>query len=292
MRHLCEIPSAVKPLAVHTYFHRVRFWRRRPLSDPQLAAVRRECRGPDRLRVANEPAWFDSRYRQKIDLHHPSPKALHMVARLDDAFVNYVEVTCDFVLGDHYAAEWWLDRFRDHFLQPWHRPTMGMKSYAEGDSTRQPPQPGQRRTGHWFQWYIDKPCRITGDPHCFHFEGKHQGIAAVRKLGIHRPADLVGFDFDSYFIRRMKLYTVDRERLGRFHHNRRAGSRRQKSRDRWTRYVDRMRGNGIYRVHSLHPYDRQDPEANIHHSLQQFVDSYGRGPFLSPPHLIYDHVHI
>jgi hypothetical protein len=46
-----------------------------------------------------------------------------------------------------------------------------------------------------------------------------------------------------------------------------------------------MLGGQIYQVLSLHE-DRSD----INRSLQRFIDQYGRGPFLSPPHLIYVHV--
>jgi hypothetical protein len=127
---------------------------------------------------------------------------------------------------------------------------------------------------------------LTDAPHCFHFEGRHGGAEAVRRIGIHRACDLVDFDFDAYFARRMVLHGLNVERLGRCDANTSSGSRRRHARvDRFGPIdynFDRRRGGNLYHVLSAH---EDQPER----SLQQFIDQYGRGPFLTPVHY-YVHV--
>jgi hypothetical protein len=132
------------------------------------------------------------------------------------------------------------------------------------------PQPGDRRSGHWFEFYADRPCKLTGEPNCFHFEGKHAGAQYVHRLGLHHPRDLLDFDFDAYFARAMRLYQIDFDRLGRFDHNRRTGDRRKRSIVEQIGRVgyngDRLRVGLLLELHSRHP----DGSGS---SLQRFVDS-------------------
>jgi hypothetical protein len=44
-----------------------------------------------------------------------------------------------------------------------------------------------KRTGNA---YDDKPSKVTGEVDCFHLESKVNGVAALRRLGIHSVADL------------------------------------------------------------------------------------------------------
>jgi hypothetical protein len=260
-------------------------WLREPrLTPTQLEQLRRLC-GPGGLHHDNAPARFDWRYRQKLELHQPSAAALARIAHRTDALLNYAEPACDLIFHDWCAAADCFELFRDGFLQPWHRRSMPVRGYehgnAQGFSTRAPPQPGQRRNGHWFVFYADRPCKLTGERNCVHFEGRHAGAQVLRRLGLHHPRDLRDFDFDGYFARWMRLHQVDRDRLGRWDHNRRTGNRRTRSCN-----DDRLRGALLYRLRSRHP----DGSGN---SLQRFVDGYGRGPFLTriTPLFIYVHSH-
>jgi hypothetical protein len=257
------------------YFDRVRVWSKRLLTPQERQMLNRMC---GTIRVT-QPMTRDNPFathHQKIEVNQPTMAALQLLAQLeDDAFVNYVEVARDHIVAGQSAEA--LDRLlRDHFLQLWHG-KKGVVAYSAGFSTRQQLRKGQRRAGHWFNWYSDKTCRITGDPDCFHFEGKHEGRRCVRRLGIEHPRDLLQFDFGAYFARHVTLYEIDFERLGRYDFNRVSGAKRKHTRiDRWQNFrfnYDRCRGGILYRLLSLHA-EGQD------RSLQRFVDQYGRGPFL------------
>ena len=178
----------------YRYFDRVGLWLKEPLTKSALTALRQGC-GPGGLHVANGPAWFDPRYRQRLQLYQPTTEALHLLDRLDDdgVLLNCIEVTIDLIFADDYAP-WQLDeRFKNGFLQPWHG-KMQVQSYPEGYTTRKPPDEGERRTGHWYDWYGDRPCKLTGETACFHFEGRHEGVQFVRRIGLHYPRDLINFD--------------------------------------------------------------------------------------------------
>jgi hypothetical protein len=128
---------------------------------------------------------------------------------------------------------------------------------------------------------------LTLDPYCFHFEGKHQGAQFLRRIGLRHPRDLINFDFDDYFARKMMLYRLDLERLGRYDDNRCTSRKRRTSQiethGSLSFNVDFWRGAILYRRLSAHPGSNDS-------SLQQFVDHYGRGPFLTPLTSFYVHV--
>jgi hypothetical protein len=299
------IPATVKPSAIYWYFDKVHYWLPKPLDHRQLAALRQECRGG--LYYQTQPCPFDYRLRQYLDLWQPKDAALHMLAQRDGALVNYVEPACDFTFGDYRAPQWWGEFFADHHLQDHHRASMGVEAYPDGGMSTRPTRKGRPRRGRWHHHYSHRECRITGELDCFHFETRHQGLAACRKIGIHSAADLPSFDFEAHFAEPLKFYQVDAERMGRFHRNQRCGSRRSKP------YIthhgalsynhDRMLGGQLYRLLSRHPFrcpqcrscsppgsDACDhcgtPHPgqpwDIQRSLQQFVDAYGRGPYLQP----------
>jgi len=258
-----------RPSRVLHYFDRLRIYVKRPASKEWLGRLERDC---GNLNSRLGPAWFDPRYQQRLEIFQPSPAALLQLAELpDDAMLCYAEVACDVVVPDEYSLQNLMDAFLAGFLQPHHR-NKEPEIYVDGSgrptgfTTRKPPQKGARRQGFWFQFYIDRPCRITGDPHCFHFEGKHESRRALKRLGIHHPRDLQHFDFCAYFKKRAsKLYQIDYERLGRWDHNRRNGRKRKKPHiDERNYNSDRTRGYVLYQNRSLHA------EGN-HRSLQTFV---------------------
>ena len=168
--------------------------------------------------------------------------------------------------------------------------------YPDGASTRASPKPTQRRSGRWFQWYGDRPSKITGEVPCFRFEAKHQGVQALRRSKIHTVADLLNFDHCAFWAEHLNFFTVDLERLGRFHLNRRSGSRRKKPRLQPRAYNrDRAIGSVLYR------YFARNRDKQWLFTLQDFVDRYGRGPFLQRLDvndlpvfhtLLHDHVNI
>jgi len=91
--------------------------------------------------------------------------------------------------------------FDAYFVQPWHGKHetqlrhKGMTSYS-----------GQHRPGHWFAWYSDRPSKVTGEADCFHIEGRYQGVASLRKIGVHHPRALLSFDHQANWSKHMRLY--------------------------------------------------------------------------------------
>jgi hypothetical protein len=262
------------PLDVYYYFDRIRIYMKGQISDAWLEALKRECGSVQPL----GPAWFNEWY-QKLEIYQPTPTALLQLSTLpDNAYVSYVEVASDVITPDALSLGIVSKAFLDGFLQPYHRNKRARVFIDEsgcvtGFSTRRSPEEGERRRGFWFQWYVDRPCKLTGEPFCFHFEGKHEGSQAVRRLGFRHPRDLANFDFRAYSEKHAStLYKVDYERLGRFHDNRQNGKRRKTaSSEKWS--SDIRTGHILYKALS------QDLE-NKASSLQQFVDTYGKGPFL------------
>jgi hypothetical protein len=266
-------PPRYQPLATYLYFDRITLWLRRPLTRTMTDELIREHH-----KVENGVCWFDKRYRQKIMLFQPSPATLGQLAAWldadDNVLVNYIELACDLVLREHrYASD--LDLlFKRGFLQSWHG-KMVPSSFDEGFTTRKI-EPGENRAGRWFVWYADRHCKLTGETNCFHFEGRYQGVQFVRRrLGIWHPRDLLTFDLDAFFRHNMVLYEVNCERLGRFDHNQRLRTKRQKPEfkgsARHPYNADQARGESLFSALSAMPTGR---------SLQRFVDQYRRyGPF-------------
>ena len=272
MRNLWTQCQEINPLAVYTYFDVVRCWLKKPLTPQELAFLNSHCGGG--VKAENGPAWFDWSYRQRLTLYRPSNEALLFLLACDNLLLNYVEITAELLMPDETAVRQILDLFDTHFVQPWHR-KQEFIFYPDGASTRASPKPTQRRSGRWFQWYGDRPSKVTGEIPCFRFEAKHQGVQALRCSKIHTIADLVNFDHRAFWTKHLNFFALDLERLGRCHLNRRSGSRRKKPKLQPRAYNrDRSRGSILYRHFAR---NRDKPWL---FTLQDFVDRYGRGPFL------------
>jgi hypothetical protein len=243
--------------------------------------------------INGHPAKHAWRYRQKIEINRPTWRGLQLIERClpADAWIYYVEVAYE-VVADRASVELLAEVFRNGFLQPWHGNREAV-SYRHGFTTRKNPAKGKPRNGRWFVWYNDHVSKYTGEEDCFRVEGRHQGSAAVRNIGIQRPHDFLTFDFDAYFARHIRFWQLDLERLGRCHQNRLNGHKRKRSMiGPLGVNLDRMRGIVLYRKHSWHEDEQKEREIKngvkdrfANHSLQRLVDSYGRGkprPYLKP----------
>src|SRR5262249_27110999 len=69
--------------------------------------------------------------------------------------------------------------------------------------------------------------RVTGELHCLHIEWRAKGVRPTRAVGINSPRDLLGFAYRGFWQKRLLLYDVDRQKLGRMLRNRWAGRRRR-----------------------------------------------------------------
>jgi hypothetical protein len=267
-----QFPS---PLAVYYYYDKVQIWLRSPLRPDFERALKKSCHD---LHQFKELCRFDPRYRCRLQLERPQVAALQLLAGLDGALLNQCEFSCDLVFRNRSELDYCTQFFRDHFLVKWHR--RQIEAYPNGGfSTRTTPKRGERLRGHWFVYYPDLPCRVTREPFCFHLEARHAGMKALRNVGVDSVRDLITFDFRSYFVKSIKFYEINLERLGRFDHNKRTGDRRKKPRyEKYGKFrynYDYREGGRLYECLSVRPnqYER---------TLQQFIDTYGRGPFLKP----------
>jgi hypothetical protein len=278
MSFISNLLREIHTALVIVYFDRLRIWLRIPLPPSDLQRLARLCHA---LHHEDGPAPFDWRYRQKLEIYQPKDEALRLLARLpDDVLLNYGEPAFNLILANAMDAERMLDIFQTGFRQRWHGNKGGV-SYPGGFSTRTMPKPGERRAGIWFNCYIDKPCKITGRWHCFHFESKLEGRRFLHRIGLNHPRDLVDFDFRRYFGDTVRFYTLDLTRLGRYHDNLIRHARRRR-----VQAGDLRRGGLLYRALSIQYDDHGDP---VDASLQQFVDRYGRFVGKNRPYITYDH---
>ena len=208
-----------------------------------------------------------------LTIVNPNNACLQFLSKRRELVVNRVEVALDLICETADEVVQLEDLFDEFFVQPWHGRRQTIKVGA-GTYTGQ-----DRGAGFHLTWYGDRASKRTGDEFCFHLEGRHQGVTAVRRAGIERPADLLTFDHGAYWRQHLNLFEIDLERLGRFHQNRIESRRRQTADvaiDRTGKHsynLDHRRGSILFRINSAdHPSDIAP--------VQEFVDRYGRGPYL------------
>jgi hypothetical protein len=262
---------------MHDFFDVIRLRLSRALKRTELQFLCQNTEGA-RLHRGHYVRGFIS---DVLTIARPEQNALVFLTELPGAMVNYLEIARDLILPEGEAGRVH-DSFDVHFVQSWHRKhetiirLNGTTSYS-----------GQRRRGHWFAWYSDRPCKVTGEVECFHIEGRHQGITSLRKIGVQHPRDLLTFDHEAYWSKHMRLYFVDFERLGRLFSNMRSGERRRRPRVQQCGPIfynfDRAAGSLLFRKLSTH-------RNQLQRSVQRFVDVFGRGPFLMPLALFNDYV--
>jgi len=272
------------------FFDKLAFRTPRKLGKADMAFLRLNAR--KRYHRLGQPIR-NANLRWLLVVVAPNDAALNLIAKRRYLVVNCVEVARDELLQDARSALTRRDEYDRHFVQRHHgkRETTAVDNVTRTDAGR--------RAGVSFAWYADRPSKVTGHRHCFHIEGRYQGVRAVRRLGINAPADLTRFDHLAYWTRHDNRDEVDRERLGRWHLNCLAGSRRQKllikQYGRFRYNVDRAVGCALYRMYAEtdafarfcaqvdrpYPEDVQHPDKRtIEHCTQKFIDTYGRGPYL------------
>jgi hypothetical protein len=246
------------------------------------------------------------------------PEATNYYGEILDPMVNYEEIAHDFILPENISAQKFQKRFNKHFVARWHGDKVseydhrGTTSYSDRErisiddrdvDEREDEQQGHDKDmrGHSYRWYWDKPCKVSKQWNCFHFEVLHEGQHAVQQIGIHHPRDFLTFDFA--FHRRKylesQLFRLDFEILGRFDHNRRHKSRRRTPfiTDSGKNYFIAL-GRAVYAKYGRHPDWIVDEDGDYEDckdgsecgiglirketTLQRFVDTYGRGDFLIP----------
>jgi hypothetical protein len=284
-----KFPSGnVKPCAYIDVLH---VWLMLPISNKERRWLDRRC---GKLRTARqlhikEPCWFNPSYKQTFRLFQPSQEALEWLAKREDVLLTFVELALDYTTSDEWLKLALANAFNKHFVQRWHR-SRESKIFNNfyGNANTGPRKPGLR-----FQWYTDLHSKATGEVNCFHLEAKCQGGAALRRIGIYHPRDLIQFDHGKFWRAQLtgSFFDCDHERLGRNNSNKRDGTKRRtprlsRSKNGYVYNFDASAGSVLWRVYARHPDEG-------HFSAQRFVDSYGRGPYLlcicaNNPHSRYD----
>ncbi|MBR0994923.1 hypothetical protein JQ580_29865 [Bradyrhizobium japonicum] len=211
-------------------------------------------------------------YRFRFEAHLPDDEAREFLAHLamnGERKLIAAHAARDFTFDHRNSAKGeMLDFIDEHWVQPHQRKDRPALRFDNGSIGNGGGSTGRRGKGHYYTYYASEPCRIDGIVDCFHIEGRHQGKQALAKIGILSPLDLLNFDHQSYWQKadQANLKEIDIQRLGQYHSNRLRGSRKRPS-DRHRRI-----GGVLIRKFGL------DQFGNL--CLQQFIQRYGRGPFL------------
>jgi hypothetical protein len=156
--------------------------------------------------------WLSDTFTEGWHLRQPSDTALATLARRSDAHVNYVELALDWLFATETECEWAYELIDQHHVKKHH----GKQQLDYCRGTR---YTGPRQAANKLVTYGDLECRVTGEVCCLHLEWRINGCKPVRRLGIHSPADLLGFDHRAFWKSRLLLYEVDLAKLGRRHRN-------------------------------------------------------------------------
>ncbi|MFZ0846153.1 MAG: hypothetical protein WAM62_10205 [Pseudolabrys sp.] len=243
------------PTGVHAYFDKIQFWVPTPLDRKTLSQLRKQC-GRGGLFAANGPARFNARYRQRIELRQPSNQALQWLARRDDALINRVEITIDLTfncLSDRDDTWEFLHR---HIVRRWHGKNQEIR-IVRGEKAQNDTVGTRYDAGGWASnkivFYPEEHSRMTGELNCLHLEWHLKGLKAVRAARIESGRDLLDFNHRLFWQKRLRLYDVDRRRLGRLIRNRITGKKRRtceiKQSDRYSVNIDGRTGGHISRAH-------------------------------------------
>jgi hypothetical protein len=220
-----------EPIGIYPYFDKIQFWVRKPLDKKVIEWLRKQS-GKGGLFVANQSARFNARFRQRIELRQSSQRALRWLAQHNDVLINRAEIALDLGFTSRgYMEEAW-DFLHQHLVRRWHGKNQEIRvfrSTQRGDDagTGQSRYDASRRAPNQLVFYAEDHTRVTGELNCLHLEWRLNGLKAVRAVGIESGQDLLEFDHRAFWQKRLLLYTVNRQRLGRLLRNRVTGKRRR-----------------------------------------------------------------
>jgi hypothetical protein len=221
MRKLSDPSWDVRPSNVFAYTDRVIVWLKEPLSNSQLRRMRPQC---DHLRVDSSRNLYPE-YKQQLVITRPRPDLLALLAARTDARVTYLEIALDWIFDDEDQKQRASTFLRDHILKPYQRGQLRVvNKTADQLGTL---YSGSRRTVNNLVNYDDKPCRITGEVDCVHTEWRLREVA-LRRIGIWSIDDVLRIDLRRFWADRLRLFTVDPNKLGLRYNNWEKGTRRKR----------------------------------------------------------------
>ena len=214
-----------KPTDIIPYLDYMRVWFRMPVSVTTLGYLNKQCGSFDAF---DGPAPFDAAYQHRLDFRQPSKLALSWIAGQRDYLINYVEIAVDYIFQDAASRDDAFDFLDRHLVRRWHGKQQ-VVFYGDGSSEKTTRYDAERKSRNKIALYRQKTCRVTGQFHCLHLEWRLNGVRAVRAAGIVSAKDLVSFDHRSFWLKHLRLYSAQQERLGRFIRNHKGKGRRRRS---------------------------------------------------------------
>lgn len=211
----------IKTSEIEPYIDSIAVWLPDRLSEQQFEVLQAECGGIP-FHIISRPSQFRRRYKLRLKLSRPTPKALDLLGRIEGAHLNYVEFALDLTFHTDDAC----DEARaviDMCIIKRHHQNQKIR-YVNG--TR---YSGPRTAPNVLVIYSDRPSKVTGES-CVHIEWRISRSRELRKLNIESACDLIDFDFRAFWKKRLVLGVPDIERLGRYQNNWQNRSKRRKAR--------------------------------------------------------------
>lgn len=209
MGNISDLGSWIKPAASYDYRDRIRFWLKTPLSEAEENRLRALC---DHLDPRNKRARFDHRYIQLVTVTRPSDAFLTLLKDRDDLLLNYVEFSRDFIFQTEQECEAAFAFAIEHYIVK-NRHGQRTRLYIGKKSTSA--YSGPRAATQILAIYADKPCRITGELYCLHFDWRISRVQTLRRLGINGISDLLTFNQTAFLNERLMFGCLDAEHIGR-----------------------------------------------------------------------------
>jgi hypothetical protein len=199
------LASRIRPVGVYCYIDNVQVWLTEPLGPRQRRWLQNRCD----CFVDDQPAPFDPRYRQRVQIRQPPETVLEWIVQQADAYVNRLELALDLVFASEREKEEAETFIRKHLVKN-HRGKQDIRLQG-GTTTMYLAAP---EAANNIVTYGDQECRITGEINCLHIEWRKRGGAAVRQEGI-TTKNLNDIDHRDFWQRKLLLYNINARKLGR-----------------------------------------------------------------------------
>lgn len=243
----CEL--SVKPIGWTCYFDKCGIWMPNVGDKNTMAELRLECA---HLHSTNRPARFDPRYVQRHDVTRPTLLGLHLMASLQNAYINQCEVALDLIWATLRDRDAGYDFLNEHLVRRWHTPRQKIHIYPGKAETR---YDAPRPVPSSIKIYKEDFSRYSGEVYCLHVEWRSFNGRAVKAIGIQSTADVLNFDFRAFWKKRLLFFQADPQRIGRaLRHRGRKGRGRAGD-------LDRRKGEVVVRSAE---------------SVQELIDLWGR----------------
>ncbi len=198
------------------YIDTVVFWANWNLPKSQLDLIRQHCSGA--VWPEYSPMKYHPNLKCKITMQRPNEAVFKIledwIYRRNIILMSQVSFALDFTTNTEVEAMIVWDFFAKHAVKLWPGKN-DMGSYKQTIYSSQ-----NKHQSNSIVQYASRGSKIIGSP-CHHFEWRCQGAGAARRVGIFSPIDLLDFDHNKFWKKRLvleeinKLLTPVRRKRGR-----------------------------------------------------------------------------